>query len=118
MTGWMPYGVLQCQHALCGHHHLRELIYLLEEQDQAWAGDMIEPLTHANHQDKLKYQNEIGDLHDGSDDGWRFMTHSNVPFRGQYLGVLRLSLQGHTTSAQLRLKRVRALRINLNSYLS
>jgi transposase len=105
MTGWMPYRVLQCQHALCGHHHLRELIYLLEEQDQAWVGDMIEPLTHANHQDKLncadaktldynsqKYQSEVGDLHDGSDDVWRFMTRSNVPFRGQYLWVPRLSL--------------------------
>lgn len=73
--GWMPYKALDCQHALCNQHHLRELTYLLEEQHQAWAGDMIALLTHANHQDNLncadgkaprydsqKYQSEVRDL--------------------------------------------------------
>jgi transposase len=73
--GWLPYKALECQHALCNQHHLRELTYLLEEQGQAWAGDMIELLTHANHQDNLncadaktlnydsqKYQSEVRDL--------------------------------------------------------
>jgi len=73
--GWMPYKALQCQHALCNAHHLRELTYLLEEQDHAWAGDMIELLTHANHLDNLncadgqspnyssqKYQAEVRQL--------------------------------------------------------
>ena len=73
--GWMPYKALQCQHALCNAHHLRELTYLLEEQDQAWAGDMIELLTHANHLDNVnfadgqtpnydapKYQTQVRDL--------------------------------------------------------
>jgi len=73
--GWMPYKALECQHALCNQHHLRELTYLLEEQNQAWAGDMIALLQHANHQDNLncadgkvsrydsqKYQSEVRDL--------------------------------------------------------
>lgn len=73
--GWMPYKALECQHALCNAHHLRELTYLLEEQGQAWAGDMIELLTHANHFDHLncadgqssnyeaqKYQATVRDL--------------------------------------------------------
>ena len=73
--GWMPYKALQCEHALCNAHHLRELTYLLEEQDQAWAGDMIELLTHANHLDNVncaqgcgpsyegkQYQNQLRDL--------------------------------------------------------
>ena len=51
--GWIPYKALLCQHALCNAHHLRELTYLLEEQGQAWAGDMIELLTHASHQDNV-----------------------------------------------------------------
>ena len=51
--GWMPYKALQCQHALCNAHHLRELTYLLQEQSQAWAGDMIEVLTHASHLDNV-----------------------------------------------------------------
>lgn len=75
--GWMPYKALQCQHALCNAHHLRELTYLLEEQDQAWAGDMIELLSHASHLDNVncadgqspkyssqKYQGEVRDLRD------------------------------------------------------
>lgn len=75
--GWMPYKALECQHALCNQHHLRELTYLLEELDQAWAGDMIELLTHTNHFDNLncadgktprydsqKYQNEVRELRD------------------------------------------------------
>jgi transposase len=75
--GWIPYKALQCQHALCNAHHLRELTYLLEEQDHAWAGDMIELLTHANHLDNLncadgqspnynsrKYQTEVRELRD------------------------------------------------------
>ena len=128
----MPYKALECQHALCNAHHLRELTYLLEEQGQAWAGDMALLLTHANHFDNLncadgktprydskKYQSEvrdlralydailaqaqtenpivlatgkrgrtkqskatnlIGRLRDYSDDVWRFMTQTNVPF--------------------------------------
>jgi len=73
--GWLPYKALACQHALCNQHHLRELTYLLEQQDQAWAGDMIEVLQHANHQDNLncaqgktpnydrqEYQLEVRDL--------------------------------------------------------
>ena len=73
--GWVPYKALLCQHALCNAHHLRELTYLLEEQGQAWAGDMIELLTHANHLDNVncadgqspnyngsKYQSQVRDL--------------------------------------------------------
>ena len=73
--GWMPYKALQCQHALCNAHHLRELTYLLEEQGQAWAGDMIELLTHTSHLDNVncadgqtpnydapKYQSQVRDL--------------------------------------------------------
>ncbi|EKD96548.1 MAG: Transposase [uncultured bacterium] len=75
--GWLPYKALECQHALCNAHHLRELTYLLEEQDHAWAGDMIELLRHASHLDNLnctdgqspnygsrKYQAEIRELRD------------------------------------------------------
>jgi len=32
--GWQAYKALECEHALCNQHHLRELTYLLEEQGQ------------------------------------------------------------------------------------
>ena len=51
--GWAPYRKLCCAHGLCNAHHLRELHYVREELKQDWAGDMVELLTHANHQDNL-----------------------------------------------------------------
>ena len=39
--GWKPYQTYtQCRHALCNVHHLRELTYLEEAYQQAWATDM------------------------------------------------------------------------------
>jgi transposase len=42
--GWMSYFDLDCLHALCNAHHLRELIFLSEECAQRWAGTMIKLL--------------------------------------------------------------------------
>jgi transposase len=38
--GFRSYWQYLCQHALCNVHHLRELIFLHEEQQQVWAGQM------------------------------------------------------------------------------
>ena len=50
--GWDSYRNKDflCMHALCNAHHLRELIYLFEEQRQAWAGRMIDLLREACHE--------------------------------------------------------------------
>ena len=48
--GWKSYRDLNCMHALCNVHHLRELVYLFEQCQQAWAGDMIQLLTLACHE--------------------------------------------------------------------
>ncbi len=42
--GWQSYWPYLCLHAFCNVHHLRELLFLEEEQQQAWAGDMKELL--------------------------------------------------------------------------
>jgi transposase len=42
--GWSSYWQFLCLHALCNVHHLRELTYLEEEQQQVWAGQMKELL--------------------------------------------------------------------------
>jgi transposase len=42
--GWRSYWQFLCQHALCNVHHLRDLIFLYEERQQAWAAEMKELL--------------------------------------------------------------------------
>ncbi len=39
--GWQSYWQYACDHALCNVHHLRELTFLAEEQQQVWADQMI-----------------------------------------------------------------------------
>ena len=39
--GWAPYATYLCQHALCNAHHLRELTFVQEQFQQAWAGCMM-----------------------------------------------------------------------------
>src|SRR5271157_3457686 len=39
--GWQSYWQYACDHALCNVHHLRELTFLSEEQQQVWADQMI-----------------------------------------------------------------------------
>lgn len=47
--GWATYWkYTTCQHALCNVHHLRELVFLHEQQQQAWAGSMKTLLSDMN----------------------------------------------------------------------
>ena len=45
---WAPYWQLDCVHALCNAHLLRELVFLLETTGQAWNRQMIDLLVDAN----------------------------------------------------------------------
>ena len=45
---WKPYWQLDCVHALCNAHLLRELTFLLETTGQAWNKRMIDLLLAAN----------------------------------------------------------------------
>ena len=44
---WKSYFVFSCDHSLCNAHHLRELTYLAEQEQQGWAASMIELLLEA-----------------------------------------------------------------------
>jgi transposase len=48
--GWASYRELDCTHALCNAHHLRELTFVHEECGQAWAKHMIDLLVAAHHE--------------------------------------------------------------------
>lgn len=51
---WMPYFNLKCQHALCNAHHLRELTYAHEQENQPWAEAMRTLLLEINEEVKKK----------------------------------------------------------------
>jgi transposase len=48
--GWKPYRELACQHGRCNAHHLRELTYVFEQLEQAWAKCLIDLLVAACHE--------------------------------------------------------------------
>ncbi|MDQ2989993.1 MAG: IS66 family transposase [Pseudomonadota bacterium] len=48
--GWRPYRDLPCTHSLCNAHHLRELTYVFEEMEQAWAQPLITLLVDGCHE--------------------------------------------------------------------
>jgi transposase len=45
---WKPYLSYDCAHGLCNAHHLRELTFLFEQQDQPWAKHMFDLLLTMN----------------------------------------------------------------------
>lgn len=55
---WKPYFKYLCLHCLCNAHHLRELIYLFEEEKQSWAKSMIDLLMKIKH--TVEHCKEIG----------------------------------------------------------
>ncbi len=44
---WKSYFTFSCSHSLCNAHHLRELTYLVEQEEQDWAKSMIALLLEA-----------------------------------------------------------------------
>jgi transposase len=46
---WKPYYKIDCTHALCNAHHLRELTRAFEQDDQQWAQDLSNLLVTINN---------------------------------------------------------------------
>ncbi len=70
---WKPYFRIDCQHALCNAHHLRELQRSWEQDKQEWARDIRELLLQINTAvddaggqlttaDSMRYRQQYRDL--------------------------------------------------------
>jgi len=42
--GWVAYFKFNCKHALCNSHHIRDLLFIHDEDKQNWAKDLIDQL--------------------------------------------------------------------------
>jgi transposase len=58
---WKSYFKFSCDHSLCNAHHLRELIYLAEQDRQDWAASMIELLLEAKTMSEAASQNRLAE---------------------------------------------------------
>ena len=56
---WAPYWQLDCIHALCNAHLLRELVYVKEITTQAWPQQMMDLLRNANEMCESARQHQI-----------------------------------------------------------
>jgi transposase len=54
---WVPYLNYECEHLLCNAHHIRELIFAYEEENQFWAKKMIELLCEAKREKEKAVEN-------------------------------------------------------------
>ncbi len=76
---WKPYLTYNCKHGLCNAHHLRELTFLFEQQDQTWAKNMFDLLLTMNdfvclqHEQLIAKQKEpwIKKYRDLITEGWK-----------------------------------------------
>ena len=72
---WKPYYKIDCIHALCNAHHLRELTRAFEQDDQKWAQELANLLVTSN--------NEVIDA------GGALDAKNARKYRQEYRGILK-----------------------------
>lgn len=81
--GWRSYAGYDCTHALCNAHHLRELRFLVERYQQAWAEQMMTLLVTMKvsvEQAQAQGQTQLS-------------THKITQFEQQYRDLIATGLQ-------------------------
>jgi len=84
---WKPYLRYDSDHGLCNAHHLRELVFLFEQQGQAWAKKMFDLLLNMNdfvdkHDNQLTHEQKepwLEQYHKILSEGWETNPLSKNP---------------------------------------
>lgn len=76
---WAPYQHYACQHALCNAHHLRELTFIEEQDQQSWAKQMRHLLLDIK---KQAARNQV-----------RFNTKTLEGFKQKYRRIVKKGLE-------------------------
>ncbi len=67
---WKSYFNFDCLHGLCNAHHLRELLFLFEEEKQAWAGEMMKLLLEMRDFTLARKKDDVTQLTDEEKAPW------------------------------------------------
>jgi len=67
---WKSYFNFDCLHGLCNAHHLRELLFLFEEEKQTWAGDMMKLLLAMHDFTLIRKNADIAQLSEAEKAPW------------------------------------------------
>ena len=94
---WQSYWAYPCEHGLCNAHHLRELLFLFEEHQQAWAGKMTEILLDMHRFTSKRKENPFVPLTD----------EEKAPFLERYRAIIDQGWQENPLPEQVPKKRGR-----------
>lgn len=108
--GLVSYSGLDCTHSLCNAHHIRELVYVHEQENEkiwdSWAQEMIDLLLQA-----LREVDSKGGALDAQRQAWFLAQWSRLLERGEALNPLKLrtgTSQDEGLAARGRLKQSKA----------
>ncbi len=118
---WKSYFKFDCLHGLCNTHHLRELLFIFEEEKQAWAGEMMTLLLDMRDFTLARKNAGMTQLTDAKKDPWlkRYRAITRQGWQDNPLIKLKKKKRGRIkrTKAQNLLRRLKEYEAEVLAFL-